>query len=160
VQSPALRAVLGLALLVSLAIPASAQNVSAGVGGIWINDTSAFHVTFGAGVPLTASDTTLRVEIIGEVSLQFFDETTTAVGGGFRVLGKRSAKVRPFGHMLAGGFFCCDENGFGLELGGGLDIPLKAVVARLQADVPIAFNNDETRTGYRFTVGLLFDFQR
>jgi hypothetical protein len=154
-----LRVILGLALVLGLAMPASAQSVSAGMGGFWINDNSALHLNFGGDYPLKSTDA-LEIQGVGEFGISFFSSTTTWVGGGARVVGKKNDKFRPFGQLLIGAFFCCDENGLGLQFGGGVDVRVSPIVLRFQGDVPIVFNDGLSRTGFRLTAGVVVPFKK
>jgi hypothetical protein len=151
--------IFGAALLLGLALPASAQSVSAGMGGVWINDSNAVHLNFGGDVPIKSSRT-LETQAVGELGVQFFDSTTTWLGGGVRFVGKKSAKVRPFGQVLIGGFFCCDDSAFGLQFGGGVDLPMKSFTVRIQGDIPTAFDDGDSRTGFKLTGGIVFPFKK
>jgi hypothetical protein len=154
-----LRVIVGLALVFGLAIPAGAQSVSAGAGGLWINDNKAMHLNFGGDYPLKSTDT-LEIQGVGEFGVSFFDSTTKWLGGGARVIGKKNSKFMPFGQVVVGAFFCCDDTALGLQFGGGVDVPVNPIILRFQGDIPMVFNEGDSRTGFRLTAGIVFQFKK
>jgi len=154
--------ILGMAILLGFAIPASAQSGAAGGGLIRFYERNAFQLTFAVDTPVK-SYTDWDVNAVGEFGLQFFDGFTQKwLGGGVRFASKKDAKVKPFGQVLIGGFFCCDASDFGLQFGGGVDMPMNnnKYTLRLQGDIPIDFFEGETEVGFRLTASIVFPFKR
>ena len=155
----ATRVILGTVLLFGLASETSAQAVDVGVGVQRQEGYNALLLKAGVDQGVKTSGNML-ISVVGEFGIQFFDGfSQKALLGGVRFGRTQGDGAKPFGQVLAGGFFCCDTTAFGLQFGGGADIPIDNFTLRLQADIPVAFYDGNTENGFRISVGAVFPFR-
>lgn len=149
-----------LALLLSLALPASAQQPAqpatggdeqtmlVGLGLTFMNLSESTGVGANANVLFNALETneTGRLGIVGDFGINDFDGgTVTTFMGGPRFTFNTAGTVLPYAQFLVGFAHCCGDTDFVPALGGGIDVAWRPNL-NIRGEVQFIFSDwDATR---------------
>jgi hypothetical protein len=117
-----------VAILVAAALPAAAQNEDkplVGVGLSFLHDEGGTATGFAVDIAKAfRSMNKAQLSAVGDLGWNRFgdaDSNVLSILGGVRITGTADAKLQPYGQFLLGLEHCCEDNGFAIQPGAGID---------------------------------------
>ena len=153
----------GMALVVAGLVGGSASQAAAQdglqVGASYDFFYREFEENSAAGAHFDIAKSLGSWSAVGEIGFNSFDgATVSSYQGGIRYPFGANASVRPFAQVTAGLWNCCDENGFVLQPGGGVEFGSNPRFKyRAQIDYRWLRIGGEGYNGTRASAGVVFN---